>query len=251
MFMNHGELADSVRMSYRSAAAKYRCDDEIEITTERHERLKHVLETISASFGRPITVLDAGCGTGRYFHCLKNVEKLVGLDVSEEMLQIAERPVRQEEVTARQIVLQCENIHLASFPSGSFDLIYSLGMFGNGCPVTVEICNKFHDWLAPGGQLFFDTVDLKTMPFLRRIRRAIRNGLQPFLPEPLRNAMSRRNAGVPFFGLNRRDVQNILRASQFKSFSTASHACNSPLWQVSHIECLASKARVSTKVHTH
>ena len=69
----------------------------------------------------------------------------------------------QEQITISDIQLRCENAHLVSFPQGSFDFIYSLGMFGNGCPVTIDICNKFHDWLRPGGKILLDAVDVATL----------------------------------------------------------------------------------------
>jgi SAM-dependent methyltransferase len=242
--MDHGELGQSVKDSYRHAAAKYRCDDEIEITSENYRHLKGVLTGISTSFVWPITVLDAGCGTGRYFHCLRNVEKLIGIDISEEMLEIAQRPVRQDEISAKVIALQCENIHLASFPSKSFDLIYSLGMFGHGCPITEELCNKFYDWLAPGGRLFIDAVDVATMSFLRRVRRNVRRRIQPLCPQRMKRFIAGKKGRVPFFGMSKRELEEILRASDFANFSITSHVCRSPLWQGKLLECLASKPLV-------
>ena len=235
-------IAESLKASYRTVAPAYRRDDEIEITTDHHRHLKSILGAISSSFGRSISVLDAGCGTGRYFHCLKNVDRLVGIDLSEAMLEIAGNPVRKEEVSARNIELECGNIHLASFPSQSFDFIYSLGMFGNGCPVTVDLCNRFHDWLAPGGQLFFDAVDLATLPFSKRLRRKVREAIHPFLPRPLRKVLDKRREKTPFFGLDRRGLERIMRSSRFTNFSVSSHCCLSPLWQGFHLECAASKA---------
>src|ERR1700743_2616180 len=84
-------LGESIRASYKTVATQYRSDDEIEITTEHHRRLSGVLSELTSSFGKPITVLDVGCGTGRYFHCLHNVKQLVGVDVCDEMLKIAEK----------------------------------------------------------------------------------------------------------------------------------------------------------------
>src|SRR5437867_2451402 len=114
--MDYELVAANLRASYREVNPKYRQDDEIEVTTENHRHYSHILRGISSSFARPITVLDVGCGTGRYFHCLKNVEQLVGIDVSPDMLRAAESPVRESEITAEEIQLICENIFLASFP---------------------------------------------------------------------------------------------------------------------------------------
>src|SRR3954452_23107439 len=91
-------VGENVKASYREVAAKYRRDDEIEVTTEHHRHLRGILTTVSSSFGRPINVLDVGCGTGRYFYCLKNAHSLLGLDLSEEMLKIAEHPVREGDI---------------------------------------------------------------------------------------------------------------------------------------------------------
>ncbi|HZQ46317.1 MAG TPA: class I SAM-dependent methyltransferase, partial [Verrucomicrobiae bacterium] len=242
--MNYEEIGESLRTSYAKVAERYRCDDEIEVTTEHHRHLKSILSAISSSFNRPISVLDAGCGTGRYFYCLKNVERLVGIDVSQEMLKIAEKPVRQEELSAVAVELKCGNIYLEHFPPNSFDMIYSLGMFGNGCPVTIDLCNKFHDWLIPGGKLFFDIVDVATLPILRRVRRRIRTGIYPHLPQRCRRILDRREGPLPFFGMNKKELDRIMRATRFTSFSVSSEVCHSPLWRGVHLECSASKAQV-------
>lgn len=239
--MNFEEVGDSLKASYAKVAARYRCDDEIEVTTEHHRHLKSILYRMSSSFGRPITTLDAGCGTGRYFNCLKHVERLVGLDLSEEMLKIAENPVRKNDITIGVIELKCGNIYLQDFPSESFDLIYSLGMFGYGCPVSVEVCNKFYDWLAPGGKLFFDTVDIATVPWHRRVRQRIRAGIYPLLPQRGKKMLDKRAGGAPFFGLAKKDLERIMHATRFSNISVSSQVCHSPLWRGVHLECSASK----------
>ena len=42
-----------------------------------------------------LRVLDLGCGTGRYFHCLNNISCLVGIDISPDMLEVAARVCRK------------------------------------------------------------------------------------------------------------------------------------------------------------
>ena len=234
-------IGERIRESYDGIAARYRRDDEIEVTTPRHQRLHRILRLLSSGFGRPVQVLDAGCGTGRYFHCLRNVELLAGLDLSEEMLNIAAHPVLEEQITAERINLHRGNIHMVSFPPGSFDLIYSLGMFGHGCPVTASICDRFYEWLKPGGQLFFDVVDTATMSLPRRVKRSVRLGLEKHFPATT-GLLNRNTEGVPFYGLSKTELENVMRSSRFsEDFSVTRHVCQSPLWKGVHLECAASK----------
>ena len=167
-------VEEGLRAAYRQVWSRYRRDDEFEVRTENHRRLAQILGDLSSAFHQPIAVLDAGCGTGRYFHCLKGVERLVGMDLSPEMLAAARVPVRSEEISAREVDLLCANVFNHSWPPESFDFIYSLGMFGNGCPLTVELCDRFYEWLRPGGKLFFNTVEVATLPLRVRAKMKVR-----------------------------------------------------------------------------
>ena len=240
--MNYEAVEETIRAGYREVSSQYRHDDEIEVTTPNHHRICATLQRICVSFAHPIKALDIGCGTGRYFHCLTNVDELTGMDISEDMLQSAEtHPVRQEMISAKKINVIRGNAYLVSFSPGSFDFIYSLGMFGNGCPVTVEVCNRFYDWLTPGGKLYFNTVDFEGMPLLYRSRRRTRNFVYPLLTRRLKNVLDERESRQPCFSMTRPDLEAVLRKTKFKTFQVASHVCQSPLWAGRHLECIASK----------
>ena len=90
------ELIQIREHGYDRGASQYRRDDEIEARTENHQRLGGNLRRICRSFPDPVRVLEIGCGTGRYFHWLENVDLLVGVDLSAEMLREAERPLFAE-----------------------------------------------------------------------------------------------------------------------------------------------------------
>src|SRR5882757_496331 len=116
--MNYEAVEETIKAGYREVSSQYRHDDEIEVTTPNHHRICATLQRICVSFSHPIKALDVGCGTGRYFHCLTNVEELTGMDISEEMLQAAEtHPVRQETISVKKINVIRGNAYLTSFAS--------------------------------------------------------------------------------------------------------------------------------------
>jgi ubiquinone/menaquinone biosynthesis C-methylase UbiE len=240
--MNYEAVEETIKAGYREVSSQYRHDDEIEVTTPNHHRICATLQRICVSFPHPVKVLDLGCGTGRYFHCLTNVEELTGMDISDEMLQEAEtNPVRQEMISVKKIELIRGNVYLRTFPSESFHFIYSLGMFGNGCPVTVELCNRFYDWLTPGGKLYFNTVDFAGLPLWYRARRQARDLVYPILSRRWKNVLDERESRQPWFSMTRDNLEDVMRKTRFTTFQVASHVCQSPLWSGRHLECIASK----------
>src|SRR6185437_3046884 len=217
--MNYEAVEETIRAGYREVSSQYRHDDEVEVTTPNHHRICATLQRICVSFPHPIRVLDVGCGTGRYFHCLTNVEELTGVDISEEMLQEAEaNPVRQEMISVKTINLLRGNAYLTSFLPESFHFVYSLGMFGNGCPVTPEVCNRFYEWLAPGGKLFFNTVDFAGLPLWDRARRQARAFVYPMLSRRLKSVLDERESRQPWFSMNKEQLEDVLRQTRFRTF---------------------------------
>jgi ubiquinone/menaquinone biosynthesis C-methylase UbiE len=240
--VNIHEVGETIKAEYREITPIYRRDDEIEVGSENHRRLRRKLRRICNSFAQPITVLDIGCGTGRFFHCLENVEELVGIDICEDMLDEARDPVRSDEIIAKGIQLIAGNIYLHSFPANSFHFIYSLGMFGHGCPVTAELCDKIHRWLVPGGVFFFNLVDFAGLPLWYRGRRTLRDLAYPMLPRSLRARLDQREQRSPFFGKTKSQLEKLMHSTCFAGgFVVRSEVCNSPLWSGRHLECLAHK----------
>jgi SAM-dependent methyltransferase len=242
--MNYAVVGEKVSASYKAVFQQYRRDDEIEVASQNHRHLSGILRDLTTAFPHPVRVLEAGCGTGRYFHCLKNVEELVGLDVCPEMLQAAEHPVLEDEITVPNIRLMCENIYLASLRANFFHVIYSLGMFGNGCPVTPEILGRFHAWLAPGGKLFFNVVDEATLMPSARLKRRVKRVLYPVLPDVVQKTLDERESRMPFFGLTKSALEQIMKQTAFSSWQIHRHVCQSPLWQGVLLECRAQKTQL-------
>jgi hypothetical protein len=104
----------------------------------------------------------------------------------------------------------------------------------------VEICDKFYSWLTPGGQLFFDVIDLDGFSWAARAKMRVKRTLYPALPAGLKAALDRRERGTPLTAITQRELEEILRASRFSDFTVSSHLCDSPLWKGRHLECFAS-----------
>ena len=239
--MNYHTLADKMKQAYDPIAERYRLDDERDAMGNDHRRICSTLSRISSSFARPITVLDVGCGTGRYFHCLKNVQTLTGIDVSEAMLQQARCPVKATEITIQEINLFSANIYTATFSPESFDLIYAIGVFGNGCAPTIELCNKFYDWLAPQGVLFFDLFDTSGLPVLTKCRKHIRNFIYSMVPCALQEAWDKRTGWLPFHMATQAGVSKLFTKTRFKEFSVKSTPSQLTLGAGAKLECIAVK----------
>ena len=230
-----------IARDYDRCAETYRRDDEIEVQTENHRRLGGNLRRICRSFGRPIRVLEMGCGTGRYFHWLEEVELLVGADISSEMLKRAANPVCAAEITAHEIQLVQGNLYELSWPAGSFDFIYSLGVFGHGAELTPALCTKFQRWLTPGGALYFDAIEELVWTRYERLKKSVKKSLYPLLPSRLEARLQARNT-TPLFCHTQAMVAERMEAAGFREFTLSSNRCNSPLWSGGvHLECVGRK----------
>jgi len=236
--LNFQRTEVALQTGYRDAAAQYRRDDDIEVHSSNHDYISGVLKEICGSFGRPISVLDVGCGTGRYFHCLTNVERLVGMDISNEMLIAAEDPVNSNEISIHTTELIQGNVYFSSFEPQSFDFIFSLGMFGYGCPVTTELCDRFYSWLVPGGKLYFNVISITNLPWLQRLKRDAGKFIHPYIAACIHGTEVSQEE-IPAFVLSQSQLENIMTASRFKQFSVTARRCESPLWQGNLLECHA------------
>jgi len=225
-------------------ARRYRQHEEIAMHFGSRRHYCNLLLRISQSFDSRISVLDVGCGTGRYFHCLRNVHLLIGLDISMDMLNQARNPIYSDQIDIDQVSLICSDAHSIPFIPNSIDFIYSIGALGEYTHIDAALLGNLHSILAPGGRLFVTMVSItsriqtrehkQTGLAIRILRRAF-----PYLPHFIQSSINRL-LGSHY--LTRSQLEKLLCNSPFKRWEITeySHPKGSG-WQGTHFDCLAQK----------
>jgi SAM-dependent methyltransferase len=229
----------------RAAARHYREQDEVALAkggSKRH--YCEILGKLTASFGRKIDVLDAGCGTGRYFQCLRSVRRLVGVDISEHMIAEARNPVACGQLDVESIELHVGDVSSLNLEPGSFDFICSLGVIGEFAPVDAALLDAFASLLKQDGILFFTAVDThsrtsvpdRNIPLLRRVVRKV----FPYLAPSVRAALNKKLA--PHY-LSRDELAARLAASPFASFEITRYEHPPGGWAGAHLDAVAYRGQ--------
>lgn len=217
-------------------ATRYRAvDDDI-----RHGVLVETfggwLRRLSESFGREITALDLGCGTGRYFWAVKNARELVGIDASEAMLAQARQPVDAAAISAGQITLLQGDFLSQDLTDGRFDLIYSIGVLAEHSPLDDRLADRVFRWLAPGGIFAFTAVHPRSFSVPRTWARRVGEWMLPFSLGGVKTQLrSKLMAGGLYADETR--LRELLPRHGFRIESVASHLSDVHL----HLMCVARK----------
>jgi SAM-dependent methyltransferase len=229
----------------RSSA--YRQRDEAALAPGRPSaHYAEVIRRLSLGFDRKIDVLDVGCGSGRFFHSLANVRRLVGLDPSAQMLEQARDPVRKERLDAEVMELICGDVFSLGNEVEAFDLIYSIGVLGEFAPIDATLLERLAALLKPDGVLYTTAVDAHSRMRMRVDGRMtlFRRGLNRVfrhLPRGLR-AMLNRSLSPCY--VTREHLEAMFATSKFRSYSLGSYVHREG-WKGTHFECLAYKSRNS------
>lgn len=97
------------------------------------------------------SVLDLGCGFG--WHCRfareQQASSVIGVDISEKMLQIARK--KTDDPAISYVQMPIEDIE---FPNSQFDVVISSLAF-HYVKSFEAICKKVYDYLKPGGTFLF------------------------------------------------------------------------------------------------
>lgn len=188
-------------------------------------------------------VLDLGCGTGRYFHCLRNTELLVGVDVSNAMLEKARNPVYKNEISAKRVELLHMPIESFNYELNYFDFIYSIGVIGEYLPLTQKLLEKIYVLLKNGGVFFFTVTDffskLPNHIEFREILDFVLNVLWKITPTSIQAKLIR--FFHPSVFLTRSELHRILNSTKFSRHTYHRFKAKGVHWRGTHFDCVMVK----------
>ncbi|MCB0696832.1 MAG: class I SAM-dependent methyltransferase [Chitinophagaceae bacterium] len=225
----------TVNLYNQDYSEKYRHFDDLYVDMPDYNHFVPLLQELTASFKRPIKVLEVGCGTGRYFHALKNTVELTGIDISGPMLKLAETPLKSEEVNIPVINLIEGSVFDYDFGNEKFDFIYSIGVLAEHAPFTKEICDKLFSLLNDDGAIYFTAVDLNDR---KNLKRRLAETAYPLLPGKIKEALDKR--WVTNY-MTHDDLDKMMSESRFDDYNISYYKAEGGGWKGAHLECIANK----------
>ena len=196
------------------------------------------IRELCEGFGRPITVLDLGCGTGRYFWAVRNATELVGIDVSEAMLAEARRPVDAGRLEVARVTLVHGDFLTHGLGQSRFDLVYSIGVLGEHTPFDARIARRVQHALVPGGVFAFTAVHMSSFSIPRTAKRKLGERFIRVAPAPLRATFRNRLLAGGLY-VDAQYVRDVLKQTGFAVESIDYHESDVHL----HCLCVGRKPR--------
>lgn len=225
----------TVHLYDQSYSENYRHFDDRYVGSPDYNHFVPLLKELTASFKRPIKVLEVGCGTGRYFHALQNTYELTGIDIAKPMLKLAENPLKSEEVSIPLINLIEGSVFEHDFGDERFDLIYSIGVLGEHAPFTKAICDKLFNLLNDDGTVYTTIVDLENR---KNMKRRLAETAYPLLPGRIKEVLDKR--WVSNY-MTHHELDRLMSASQFDDYNITNYKAEGGGWTGAHHEVIANK----------
>ena len=125
-------------------ATKLAIDDNLEVYDFHKVYFKKLLP-----LNKNLTLLDFGCGTGRYLELQKLYKKVYLLDISKHNLKIASEVA--DELEIKYVTIQGSLNSVKNL----IDIFFSVGVFGIQYPFNKKTVEKIYSTLNPNGIAIF------------------------------------------------------------------------------------------------
>ena len=137
-------------ISYNKKGSKQlSINDDLEIYKDQKEYFNKMIQS---NYGN--TILDFGCGTGRYLEIFKNFKFVYLVDISKENLKTAS--IKAEKIGIKYKIIRSSIFSLDM----QIDLFFSVGVFGQFYQLDSKVLEKIHSLLSKNGKAVF-TVKVK------------------------------------------------------------------------------------------
>lgn len=225
----------TINLYNKAYSENYRAYDEHFINEPSYPHFGGIIRKVSASFGKPISVLEVGCGTGRYFHTLQNTAHLTGIDISEHMLELARHPLKENEVNIPDIRLIAGSVYEHDFGNQQFDFIYCIGVLGEHVPLTDAMLSKLYKLLNDKGILFTTVVNLDAR---KNIKRKLAEAAYPMMPQRVKQVLDERWKSNY---LTLQQLKALMTTSPFTNYDIENYTSEDKGWKGGHYEVTARK----------
>ena len=125
-------------------ATKLAIDDNLEVYSFHKAYFENFLPS-----NKNLTLLDFGCGTGRYLELQKLYKKVYLLDISKHNLKIASEVADELEIKYETIQGSLNSV------KNLIDIFFSVGVFGIQYPFNKKTVEKIYSSLNPNGIAIF------------------------------------------------------------------------------------------------
>lgn len=170
---------ENLRYHGRKHAEEYTESDSTLSNSSDHVTISNWLsDHLKAEDKQMSRFLDLGCGTGRWFHVMKNADSILGADFSGEMLSKAKEKIAGGGVHTNINLVRCDIFNLP-LKKDLFDCVVSVGVLAEHAPLNDVIFEEVGRMLKSEGLFLFTAQKMGIIPKLK-VKAA--QSLFPILP---------------------------------------------------------------------
>jgi SAM-dependent methyltransferase len=215
----------------------YREHDNIVVNSTIYSHYHEILFNLTNDCNDNKSILDIGCGTGRYFSAIRNFNSLIGIDTSEFMIHHAKSPINIEQVDDEKIFLYNLNLEgfISSKYSKKFDFIYSIGVYGEHVSFNFDTIHQLDIITKKGSKLFITFLKPSS---IKKGKKYFFYFLSSFLPIKWKLFILKK---IKYNFLFKKDIEKIFIVSNYRILSNEEYEYYDASWGGTHYDFLVEK----------